>query len=383
MVCFHCHSSLFVSSQPQILLAMEKDEPTREETTDRLAPSSSVNEPSFPKKRGFGAALFPPGNTPGLRPRAKSHCRKFWWCDCLVLAVIVLVIVLPIIYVAIPKKAQHDVNASTLEIQVQNISDPTSSTIHLKLVSVARSSSSFHPTLDAFQAALFLEDTEPNIIPFGYVEIPKTNVEHETTITVDQTLNVTNMDQFINYNKVVMNSDEFRIAIRGRTGLHQKGLSKINVDYNKVVTMKGLNKLSGFNITGIHILTTNAPDGSNMNGTVSIPNPSVLTIDLGNVTLDLSVQGTPIGQSLLPDLVLRPGNNVVPMRSTVNQSLVIGMITSSFKNGMLPLDIVGNSSVSNGQHLEYYEAAIQSNTLHVDLDAGSALAEIGLNITAL
>ena len=305
------------------------------------------------------------------------------------------------IYVAIPKKAQHDVNASTLEIQAQNISDPTSSTVHLKLVSVARSDSSFHPTLDAFQAALFLEDTEPNIIPFGYVEIPKTNVEHETTITVDQTLNVTNMDQFIAYNKVVMNSDEFRIAIRGRTGLHQNGLSKINVDYNKVVTMKGprsrcpafnyllkvpslgLNKLSGFNITGIHILTTNAPDGSNMNGTVSIPNPSVLTIGLGNVTLDLSVQGTPIGQSLLPDLVLKPGNNVVPMRSTVNQSLVIGMITSSFKNGILPLDIVGNSSVSNGQHLEYYEAAIQSNTLHVDLDAGSALAEIGLNITAL
>jgi hypothetical protein len=120
-----------------------------------------------------------------------------------------------------------------------------------------------------------------------------------------------------------------------------------------------------------------------MNGTVSMPNPSVLTVDLGNVTLDLSVQGTPIGQSLLPNLVLKPGNNVVPMHSTVNQSLVIGMITSSFKNGILPLDIVGNSSVSNGQHLEYYEAAIQSNTLHVDLDVGSALAEIGLNITAL
>lgn len=74
---------------------MENDEPTRKETTDQLVPSSSVNELGFPKKRGFGAALFPPGNTPGLGPRAKSHCRKFWWCDGLVLAVIVLVIVLP------------------------------------------------------------------------------------------------------------------------------------------------------------------------------------------------------------------------------------------------------------------------------------------------
>jgi len=301
---------------------MDKDEPINKETTEQIAPSS------LPKKRGLGATLFPPGNSPGVRPRARNHCRKFWWCDFLVLVVIVLVIVLPVVYVAIPKKAQHDVNASALEIQVQDISDPTPSTVHLKLVSVARSNSSYHPTLDAFRAALFLEDTEPNIIPFGYVEIPKTKVEHETTITVDQTLNVTNMDQFIAYNKLVMNSDEFRIAIRGRTGLHQKGLSKINVDYNKVVTMKGLNKLSGFNITEVQILTTNEPDGSNMNGTVSIPNPSVLTINLGNVTMDLSVQGTPIGQSLLPDLVLKPGNNIIPMRSTVNQSLVIGMITS-------------------------------------------------------
>ena len=73
---------------------MEKDEPIRNET-DQLAFSNSVDESNFPKKRGFGAALFPPGNTPGLGPRAKSHCRKFWWCDGLVFAVIVLVIVLP------------------------------------------------------------------------------------------------------------------------------------------------------------------------------------------------------------------------------------------------------------------------------------------------
>jgi hypothetical protein len=305
------------------------------------------------------------------------------------------------VYVAIPKKAQRDVNASTLEIQAQIISDPTPSSVHLKLVNIARSDSSFHPTLDEFEAALFLETTEPEITPFGYVTIPKTRVSHETTIVVDQTLTVTNMDQFIAYNKLVMGSDVFRIAVRGRTGLHQKGLSKIDVDYNKVVTMNGkhylswhrclrllirslpgLNRLKGFDITEFHILTTTLSDGSNMNGTVSIPNQSVLTLDLGNVTMDLSVQGTPIGQTVLPNLVLKPGSNIVPMRSTVNQSLVIGLVTSKFNDGLLPVDIVGNSSVSNGQHLPYYEAAIQGNPMHVTLDVGSALAALGLNITA-
>ncbi|OCK81039.1 hypothetical protein K432DRAFT_392540 [Lepidopterella palustris CBS 459.81] len=360
----------------------EKDNDVKRETTENLAPSSSFDELSAPKKRGLGATFFPPGKTPGIRPRVRNHCLKFWWCHCLVVVVVVLVVVLPVIFVAIPHKAQHDVNSSTLEVQSQEVTDPTPSSVHLRLVSVVRSNSSYHPYLDAFRGALFLEDTEPSITPFGYVEIPKLNVQHEATSVVDQVMTINNMDQFIAYNKLVVNSDEFRIAVRGRTGLHQKGLPKINVDYNKVVTMKGLNRLNGFNITEFQILTTNEPDGSNMNGTVSIPNQSVLTIDLGNVTMDLSVQGTPIGQSLIPNLVLKPGDNLVPMRSTVNQSMVIEMITTVFKDGMLPVDILGNSSISNGQHLEYYEAAIQENTLHVSLNVGSALAALGINITA-
>ncbi|KAF2498399.1 hypothetical protein BU16DRAFT_456144 [Lophium mytilinum] len=358
-----------------------EDDDIKRETTERVAPTGSLDQEEFPRKRGVGAALFPPGKRPGAVPRARSHCRKWWWCDCLVLVVVVLIIVLPVVYVAIPKTAQHDVNASTLEIQQQIVTDPTPSSVHLKLVTVARSDSSFHPTLDAFDAALFLESTEPSITPFGYVTIPKTKVGHATTIVVDQTLNVTNKDQFMAYTALVIGSDEFRIAVRGRTGLHQKGLSKIDVDYNKVATMKGLNRLAGFNITEFQILLTPEADGSNMNGTVSIPNQSVLTLDLGNVTMDLSVQGTPIGQAVIPDLVLKPGSNIVPMRSTVNQSLVIGLVTKKFTDGLLPIDVLGNSSVSNGQHLEYYEAAIKSNPLHVTLDVGSALAALGLNIT--
>lgn len=118
-----------------------------------------------------------------------------------------------------------------------------------------------------------------------------------------------------------------------------------------------------------------------MNGTVSIPNQSVLTLELGNLTMDLFVEGTMIGQSLIPDLVLKPGANVVPMRSTVNQSLVIGLITKKFTDGLLPVDIVGNSSVVNGQHLPYFETAIQGSPMHVTLNVGSALAALGLNIT--
>jgi hypothetical protein len=117
-----------------------------------------------------------------------------------------------------------------------------------------------------------------------------------------------------------------------------------------------------------------------MLGRVQIPNPSVMTLDLGNVTMDLSVNGTAIGTALLPNLILYPGANNVSMQSTVKQVTVIGLVKSSYQNKIIPLDIVGNSSVStqNGQHLTYFEEAIKSNTIRVDLNIGPALAAIGL-----
>jgi hypothetical protein len=146
----------------------------------------------------------------------------------------------------------------------------------------------------------------------------------------------------------------------------------------------GLNGLAGFAVTNFSILLETQPDGANMIGTVYIPNPSVMTVEMGNVTLDLSVAGTPIGTSLIPNLTLKPGNNTLDMRSTANESLVISMITKTYKNGILPIDIVGNSSINSaGQHLPYFEAAIQANPMSVSLDVGAALQKIGLNITAI
>lgn len=42
----------------------------------------------------------------------------------------------------------------------------------------------------------------------------------------------------------------------------------------------GLNKLKGFNITEFSIKLTPEPDGTNMVGTVYIPNPTVMTISM-------------------------------------------------------------------------------------------------------
>jgi hypothetical protein len=147
----------------------------------------------------------------------------------------------------------------------------------------------------------------------------------------------------------------------------------------------GLNKLSGLNITDVRILSGKneiLSDGSNLIANVSIPNPSVMTLDLGNVTMNLAVAGTAIGYALIPDLLLKPGENKFPLQSHVEQLTILGLIQNKYKNGVLPLDIVGNSSVKDGVHLTYYEDAIKSNDIKLDLNVGPALAGIGINITS-
>jgi hypothetical protein len=147
----------------------------------------------------------------------------------------------------------------------------------------------------------------------------------------------------------------------------------------------GLNRLSGLNITDVKILSGTSEilsDGSNLIANVSIPNPSVMTLDLGNVTMNLNVDGKAIGYSLIPDMLLKPGDNKFPLQSHVDQLTILGLIQSNYNDGILPLEIVGNSSIKDGEHLMYYEEAIKSNTIHLDLNVGPALAEIGINITS-
>jgi hypothetical protein len=90
-----------------------------------------------------------------------------------------------------------------------------------------------------------------------------------------------------------------------------------------------------------------------------------------------------MGTTYLNDLVLKPGRNTFPMLAKVDQTAIIGLLTSSsnpYKDGIVPFDITGNSSTYHGKDLPYFTKALSANKLTVKLDVGAALKEIGLNI---
>ena len=239
-----------------------------------------------------------------------------------------------------------------------------------------RSYSRYHPELDSFNASLFLEGTEPDIKPFAFVQVPKTKALPESPITIDQVVPIADLTQFTNYAKLVLASETYRLAIRGRPTLREGSYPAIKVDYNEVVTLKGLNSLKGLDVVRFQILLSPESDGTNLIGTVKIPNPSVMTLEMGNVTLGLSVGGDPIGQGLIQNLVLNPGDNELPIRATTDRLVVLSKL-GEYADGVLPVDVRGNTSVFNGQSLTYYEEALRSSTQQIKLRLAEALENGG------
>jgi len=122
------------------------------------------------------------------------------------------------------------------------------------------------------------------------------------------------------------------------------------------LTSLGLNGLQGFNVTNARLNLTAKAGTPNLSGFAYIPNPSVITVAMGNVTLSLSTaaQGV-VGNATVNDMTLVPGNNTLPMTAIIDQDKVT---KSMGADGMVELFILGTSSVYNGQHLTYYVSCV-------------------------
>lgn len=103
----------------------------------------------------------------------------------------------------------------------------------------------------------------------------------------------------------------------------------------------------------------------------------------GNLTLDVSVNGTAVGQTFINDLNVVPGSNIYPVKSLINNTLMLNFIIGKnpmYPSGVVPLDIVGNKSVYNGQEISYFSDALRSTTLQTSLNVSQVLIDSGLGI---
>ncbi|EKV19075.1 pre-mrna processing factor 4-like protein [Penicillium digitatum] len=340
----------------------------------------STTKPSFVEEESHTTPT-PTPTKKSFGTRLAAHVKKWWWVHLIISIACFLIILLPVVYVAYPKIAQDAVNDSTLAITDMILSNPTPKSFHLQQRQVLGSHSLYHPHLYAFDSEVSLAGAAD---PFAHVTVPAVKSKDGAVIHIEQKVDLTDASAFGDFSTAVMLNEEVSWKIYGRPGLKQGGLPKTTVTYNKTVVMKGLNKLKGFTVAKFFIMFPPV-NGFGMNGTVTIPNASVLTIPLGNVTLNLELNGRSVGTTYLSNLTLKPGNNTVPMIGQVDQAAIITLLTSPsnpYKDGIMPFDITGNAtSTCDGKELPYFSKALAANKLSIKLDVLSALKEAGLHLT--
>lgn len=134
------------------------------------------------------------------------------------------------------------------------------------------------------------------------------------------------------------------------------------------------------------------PDGTNLIGYANLPNPSVLTIEIGSIVLDIKSGDLVIGNATLENFTLKPGDNNHPISGVLDLATILsnlGEVIKSqkqlFTTGDLNLATVTRSVVWNGEEVPYYTEVMSELTLvaHVPLIATLKNTFAHLNLTSL
>ncbi len=183
------------------------------------------------------------------------------------------------ILVAVPNIIRDKVNDSVLTVDGIAITQTQTNSVHTSINATISTSGSIHGDVDGFNASLYLTDKQP-LVPFAFIQMPPVRSGENVPVNVSQDIQIYDMQAYTDYNTWYLLNESFRMTVEGDTHVHVSGLKSVSTHFQKIVTLKGLNGFKGLEVTQSSI--TLAPDaqGDNFHGYLTVPNPSVLTLEI-------------------------------------------------------------------------------------------------------
>lgn len=146
------------------------------------------------------------------------------------------------------------------------------------------------------------------------------------------------------------------------------------------MTVAGLNQLQGFSIDSLQMLSTPESDGSNVIGNLTLPNPSTITINFGDLIFNTSIADILIGNVTVSDVKLIHGNNTIPFTGKIDVNTVVDNLSTisanASSNGDVQMIISGGQCLIDGQHITYVESALDGVTLASPFNLTEAISSM-------
>lgn len=285
--------------------------------------------------------------------------------------------------------AQRVVDDTDLPIQNATLKAVSSDLIQVSLTTSLNVPKGLRVGLDAFSLYMYNPATPGGFYPYLSLDMQGMTLAGDTAITVtDRLLRVSNhteLDRWLNRTFV---DDSTELSVKGDTTAHL-GALKMPIRLAKTVPLAGLRKLAGVRLDGIRLLLPPRADGTNVVGHFTLPNWSPLTLDLGNITLDILAGATEIllGTATISDVVLPPGNHTLPFRGQLYLPTLVerfgGVLRSqgdALASGRLTLGVRGNRTEVGGRRIGYLEHVLNNVLLRTDVPVAQLLGDVAESV---
>ncbi|UNI15419.1 hypothetical protein JDV02_001954 [Purpureocillium takamizusanense] len=317
--------------------------------------------------------------------KVKAHCRRFWlWY--LIGTIIFLAILLPIVFkVIVPAIVQAILNSQDLPVHSGALQALTPERTILSLNTSL--DTPLPVNIDTLPLYLYNHDTEP-YSPFVTLTLPKQRVSGDTpAIITNQTVVVANETELVRWFDRVFVQDEVELSVRADPTIHLGELTS-TPHLDKTIKLPGLNNLKGFGITELTVMLP-PQDGKNIKGMLNLPNSGVLTLQLGNVTLNLLSGRIRLGEITIHNLNLPPGNNSCAFEGMLfldtlgpNLATILADQAAPLGRGVIELNATGNATVVNGVHIPYIEKVLNTKKLTTSISVVTLLSDVLSGVVA-
>lgn len=282
------------------------------------------------------------------------------------------------IYVGYPNIAQSDIKSTSVTVDGISLTDPTVNSFVFGLNSTLRPTTNYRPDLYSFNMTLALAGAAS---PFITVEVPQLHITKPTSLNIsNQRVTIESQSAWQDFLVAAFANETYGIHSQGKPNLKLGALPTDSVTFDKTIYVPGLNGLRNITTTNIKINTTSTTN--NFNANVTIINPSNSDFTIGDVTYKNYIMPnmTYIGDSFIPNLVLRPGNNTVPTNASVQNGPVIDALGErpACATGMVETILVPSNVTYNGVELPYYLKSLANVTQLLPLGQAIESATMGL-----
>ncbi|RHZ45668.1 DUF3712 domain-containing protein [Aspergillus thermomutatus] len=312
----------------------------------------------------------------------KEAIRRHWarfWCCYIFFSIIFLAIILPVFFLVIlPAVSQRVVDNSKLVLVDAKVMQPRPDSVILTMQSALKLPIGLPVRIDPITLDLFNRD-EPGNSTWAKLYLNGTTISGNTTLGVTNQFTPLNADEWAKYVHNVVFEEHAPLSLKGTT-MSYLGKLKSRVTMDKTIKQNTLNSFAGFAIEGSQLLLPPESDGTNLIANATLPNPSVMTLEIGTTVLDLKSGDLVIGNATIDNLILRPGNHSNPVRGRIDLGTVLknlGPVLQSQKdslpNGYLTLNTVGKSVVYDGVEVPYYTNVMRNLTLSAKIPIGGLL----------